>query len=149
MDVLPRSAPLWRLGVRRRRAHACPSTCSILPVAVSKGHRRGQAPAKVKREIDRYLQDVGQGIRRARVARGLTLEALAQQAGVSVRHLLDLESGGNTSLRTVAQLCIAMNVSPEGLPVPGALAAQTARAAAEVLGLDLVAPAAPRKRRQR
>lgn len=98
-------------------------------------------------QVSQYLQDVGGALRQARTARGLTVADLADMAAVSVRQIISIEGGSNTSLATVARLCLALRIAPEHLPVPRALVAQTLRVVTGHLGLSLPGPA--RRRRGR
>lgn len=62
------------------------------------------------------LQRVGQRVRTLRQQRGLTQAELAQQSGVSVRFLGQLEGGeGNISVERLGQIAEALEVSPGSL----------------------------------
>ncbi|QYJ15224.1 hypothetical protein Rxycam_01039 [Rubrobacter xylanophilus DSM 9941] len=75
-------------------------------------------------DIGGILAEVGRRIRRARVARGMTLEGLSAASGVSVAHLSRLESGGRQpSLATLLSVAAGLGVSISELieerPRPG------------------------------
>src|SRR3954465_8194161 len=58
------------------------------------------------------LERVGERVRTARGARQWTLRELAERSGVSVRFLVQLESGqGNISVKRLAELASALQVS--------------------------------------
>jgi XRE family transcriptional regulator, aerobic/anaerobic benzoate catabolism transcriptional regulator len=59
---------------------------------------------------DVFLQQLGERVRTLRARRGLTRKALAASAGVSERHLANLESGvGNASILVLRQVAIALD----------------------------------------
>ena len=59
---------------------------------------------------DSYLLALGERVRRLRAMRGMTRKALAQAAGVSERHLANLEGGiGNVSILVLLQIAQAFN----------------------------------------
>jgi XRE family transcriptional regulator, aerobic/anaerobic benzoate catabolism transcriptional regulator len=59
-----------------------------------------------------YLKVIGQRAREARDAAGLTRNQLADQSGISLRYLAQLEAGeGNLSVLMVKRLCNALGVS--------------------------------------
>ena len=61
---------------------------------------------------DPLLVSLGERVRLLRGRRGLTRKALAQEAGVSERHLANLESGtGNATILLLRQLSEALNCS--------------------------------------
>jgi XRE family aerobic/anaerobic benzoate catabolism transcriptional regulator len=63
-------------------------------------------------ERDPFLTALGARVRLLRARRGLTQKALAQDAGISVRHLANLETGiGNGSVLVLKQLAAALNTS--------------------------------------
>ncbi len=56
-----------------------------------------------------FLSALGEAVRMARARRGLTRKALARDAGVSERHLANLESGsGNPSILVLRQVALAL-----------------------------------------
>jgi XRE family transcriptional regulator, aerobic/anaerobic benzoate catabolism transcriptional regulator len=56
-----------------------------------------------------FLAALGETVRTARARRGLTRKALARDAGVSERHLANLESGvGNPSILVLRQVALAL-----------------------------------------
>src|SRR6266700_3799914 len=58
---------------------------------------------------DAFLMAVGETIRTARARRGMTRRMLATEAGVSERHLANLESGlGNASILVLRQVAQAL-----------------------------------------
>lgn len=62
------------------------------------------------------LRTLGSNVREARVARGWTLRELSDRSGVSLRFLVQLESGaGNISVRRLACVADALNTTPSGL----------------------------------
>jgi XRE family transcriptional regulator, aerobic/anaerobic benzoate catabolism transcriptional regulator len=63
-----------------------------------------------------YLALVGERVRMARTARGMTRKALSQASGVSERYLADLETGtGNASLLVLRHIARAIDVAVEAL----------------------------------
>jgi XRE family aerobic/anaerobic benzoate catabolism transcriptional regulator len=61
-------------------------------------------------ERDPWLTVLGERLRDARARRGLTRRSLAQAAGVSERHLANLESGtGNASILVLRQIALALD----------------------------------------
>ena len=63
-------------------------------------------------ERDPFLTALGARVRLLRARRGLTQKALAEDAGISVRHLANLETGiGNGSVLVLKQLAGALNTS--------------------------------------
>jgi XRE family aerobic/anaerobic benzoate catabolism transcriptional regulator len=66
------------------------------------------------------LEDLGARVREARTDRGWTIRELAERSGVSLRFLVQLESGrGNISVRRLADLAQALRLSPADLLSPG------------------------------
>lgn len=64
----------------------------------------------------RWEDVIGRNIRRLRQARGLSQEALAHEAGMSMRYLAGLERGEeNPSLSFLIKLADALQVSPQAL----------------------------------
>ena len=62
------------------------------------------------------LQALGLKVSEARTARGWTRRELAERSGVSVRFLVQLESGrGNISIKRLADLAAAFDVTPSDL----------------------------------
>lgn len=62
------------------------------------------------------LTALGRRVREARLARGWTLRALADRAGLSARFLVQLEAGrANPSVRRLADLARALQLSPSAL----------------------------------
>jgi transcriptional regulator with XRE-family HTH domain len=56
-------------------------------------------------------QALGHAVRALRQARGLTLEALADQAGINVTYLSDIERGrGNPTIGKLGDLAIAFDI---------------------------------------
>jgi XRE family aerobic/anaerobic benzoate catabolism transcriptional regulator len=63
-------------------------------------------------ERDPFLTELGARVRMLRSRRGLTQKALAHEAGISLRHLANLEAGiGNGSALVLRQLATALNTS--------------------------------------
>src|SRR3546814_4958877 len=59
---------------------------------------------------DPYLAALGERVRRLRAMRGVTRKALARGAGVSERHLANLEGGiGNVSILVLLQIAQAFH----------------------------------------
>lgn len=59
-----------------------------------------------------FLSSVARSVRSARARRGMTRKQLAHDAGVSERHLAQLEMGeGNTSIVLLRRITIALNIS--------------------------------------
>lgn len=86
----------------------------------------------------KLLHDLGLRVRARRTALELTLAALAERSGVSIRFLSDLEAGrGNISVARLADIARALDVSPEKL-----LAAHGARTAESPIVDELVAEVA-------
>ena len=64
----------------------------------------------------RWEELVGANIRRLRRAKGQSQEALAHEAGISMRYLAGLERGEeNPSLSVLVKLASALNVRPADL----------------------------------
>ena len=60
-----------------------------------------------------WEQVVGRNIRRLRKAKGLTQEALAQEAGMAARYLAGVERGEeNPSLRFLVKIAAALGTEP-------------------------------------
>ncbi len=67
-------------------------------------------------EADPVLHALGRRVRTARTTRGLTLRELSDRSGVSLRFLVQLESGeGNISVRRLASVAGALNTTLAGL----------------------------------
>src|SRR5688572_6537734 len=65
---------------------------------------------------DRLLATVGERVRDLRARRGLTLRALAQASGLSIRFLGQIEAGrGNISILKLAELAAALSTTPAAL----------------------------------
>jgi XRE family aerobic/anaerobic benzoate catabolism transcriptional regulator len=65
---------------------------------------------------DDFLVAVGKRVREARARRGMTRKQLAHEAGVSERHLAQLEGGeGNVSIVLLRRITTALNVPLENL----------------------------------
>jgi len=65
---------------------------------------------------DPYLSSLGERVRRMRAIRGMTRKELASAAGVSERHLANLELGvGNVSILVLRQIAHAFNCAPAEL----------------------------------
>lgn len=65
-----------------------------------------------KTERDPFLTAMGERVRLLRARRGMTRKALAAEAGLSERHLANLESGvGNASVLVLRQLAVTLNCS--------------------------------------
>lgn len=74
---------------------------------------------------DPFLAMLGERVRQLRARRGLSRRALAQEAGISERHLANLETGlGNASVMLLRQLVVALGCTiaelagEEGLASP-------------------------------
>src|SRR5437867_3653136 len=67
-------------------------------------------------DADRLLLGLGQGVRELRAERGWTLKDLAARSGVSLRFLVQVESGkANISVRRLADLARALGTTPAAL----------------------------------
>jgi len=78
-------------------------------------HHSASVPA-VAAERDPFLTELGARVRMLRSRRGLTQRALAHEAGISLRHLANLEAGmGNGSALVLRQLATALNTSLAGI----------------------------------
>jgi transcriptional regulator with XRE-family HTH domain len=66
------------------------------------------------------LQEIfGRNVRRERVARQLTIEALAQEAGLSYSYVGEIERGlRNPTLSAIERLAATLNVPPDELLRP-------------------------------
>jgi XRE family aerobic/anaerobic benzoate catabolism transcriptional regulator len=65
---------------------------------------------------DPFSTELGARVRMLRSRRGLTQKALAREAGISLRHLANLEAGmGNGSVLIFRQLATALNTSLAGI----------------------------------
>lgn len=62
------------------------------------------------RALARFHLDVAHALYQAREQAGLTVEATAQRAGLSLDRVLMIEEGDTTSLTEVAQLCQAIGI---------------------------------------
>ncbi|HUF47975.1 MAG TPA: shikimate kinase [Vicinamibacterales bacterium] len=66
--------------------------------------------------VPAVLDTLGRRARARRQARGLTLKALAERSGLSLRFLMAVEAGeGNISVRRLADLATALETSPADL----------------------------------
>lgn len=62
---------------------------------------------------------LGRNVRRARQAKGLTIEALADEAGLSYSYVGELERGRrNPTLAVVERLAVALDLIPHSLLTP-------------------------------
>jgi XRE family aerobic/anaerobic benzoate catabolism transcriptional regulator len=74
---------------------------------------------------DPFLTELGARVRMLRSRRGLTQKTLAEEAGISLRHLANLEAGiGNGSALILRQLATALNT-----PLAGIVGDETASSA--------------------
>lgn len=80
------------------------------------GKMRPPEPAD---EIDLVPLTVGRRVRNARIARGWTLDQLAERSGVSRRMIVNVESGSNASLTTLLRLAQSLHVSLADLVADG------------------------------
>jgi XRE family aerobic/anaerobic benzoate catabolism transcriptional regulator len=65
---------------------------------------------------DQLLDSLGRRVRAARAARGWTLRELSDRSGVSLRFLVQLESGdGNISVRRLTSVAAALDTTPGAL----------------------------------
>ena len=74
---------------------------------------KGAATKTVKRDrddaVEAYLAELGERVRKARAARGMSRKILAQDSGVSERYLAQLEGGaGNVSIVLLRQIAQAL-----------------------------------------
>ena len=77
-----------------------------LPIRVSTAVPHPAAPDGARAA---FLAALGEAVRTARARRGLTRKALARDAGVSERHLANLETGaGNPSILVLRQVALAL-----------------------------------------
>ena len=68
------------------------------------------APKGEREERDPFLTAMGERVRLLRARRGMTRKALAQETGLSERHLANLESGvGNASVLVLRQIATTLN----------------------------------------
>jgi XRE family aerobic/anaerobic benzoate catabolism transcriptional regulator len=79
--------------------------------------RRARPRARRRRpDADAILATLGRRARERRQARQLTLRALADRSGLSLRFLMDVEAGrGNISIRRLADLAAALDTTPSHL----------------------------------
>lgn len=114
---------------------------------------------------DPFLTALGERLKLLRARRGLTRKALALMAGVSERHVANVESGvGNASIQFLRQLCSVLNCSlaemtgdetassPDWLMIRELLRGRSDEALAQaraVLAELFDAPASESSRRQR
>ncbi|MDP1630199.1 MAG: helix-turn-helix transcriptional regulator [Caulobacter sp.] len=64
----------------------------------------------------RWETIVGENVRRLRIERGLSQEALAGEAGLAMRHLGRIERGeGNPTVSMLGQLASALGTTPSML----------------------------------
>jgi len=54
-------------------------------------------------------------VRRLRTHKGLTLEMLAEAAGVNPQHIAEIESGGSVDLLEIARLALGLRVTVASL----------------------------------
>jgi XRE family aerobic/anaerobic benzoate catabolism transcriptional regulator len=81
------------------------------PKTVKSARKNTTRPATSPHDSDRYLDRLGERVRRLRNQRGMTRKALAQHAEVSERYLAQLESGeGNCSIVLLRRIAHAMGV---------------------------------------
>jgi transcriptional regulator with XRE-family HTH domain len=60
-----------------------------------------------------FLKKVGEEIRRRRKALGWSQEELAQEAGISIKHISEIECGlRNLGVATLNQIAVALKTSP-------------------------------------
>ncbi|MGH8779360.1 helix-turn-helix transcriptional regulator [Paraburkholderia sp.] len=82
-------------------------TYSVDPVA---DVAESDAPKGEREERDPFLTAMGERVRLLRARRGMTRKALAQETGLSERHLANLESGvGNASVLVLRQIATTLN----------------------------------------
>jgi XRE family aerobic/anaerobic benzoate catabolism transcriptional regulator len=73
-------------------------------------HQLAEVPDAMDDAKEPYLVALGERVRRLRAMRGMTRKALAQSAGVSERHLANLEGGmGNVSILLLQQIAQAFH----------------------------------------
>ncbi|OAN77623.1 transcriptional regulator [Jannaschia sp. EhC01] len=85
---------------------------------------------------------VGDRVRGARTARGMSRRVLSEVSGVSPRYLAQLEGGeGNISIGLLFRVAEALGVSMEMLISPGDLTAEARRMAEAFAGADLATQA--------
>ncbi|MBY4894754.1 helix-turn-helix transcriptional regulator [Rhodobacteraceae bacterium N5(2021)] len=85
---------------------------------------------------------VGDRVRGARTARGMSRRVLSEVSGVSPRYLAQLEGGeGNISIGLLFRVAEALGVSMEMLISPGDLTAEARRMAEAFVGADLATQA--------
>src|SRR3954466_2347614 len=101
------------LSVALVRYTALPRAWGLTPIAGSPvGARKRDAELRIAMDAADVLERVGERVRTARGARQWTLRELAERSGVSVRFLVQLESGqGNISVKRLAELASALQVS--------------------------------------
>ena len=82
------------------------------PPAILKAHQEALVPAASTEYKNPFLIALGERTRALRARRGMTRKALATLAGVSVRHLANLEYGiGNVSILVLMQVARALQCS--------------------------------------
>jgi XRE family aerobic/anaerobic benzoate catabolism transcriptional regulator len=91
-----------------------PAPTSRSSTLAKTGRRRRAADARAPG--DRVLTALGRRARRLRQEHGLTLRALADRSGLSLRFLMAIEAGeGNISVRRLADLAAALDATPAEL----------------------------------
>ena len=85
---------------------------AVLAPAPEEGHRAGNPAAPAGEAKNPLLAALGDRVRNLRAQRGLTRKAVAVSAGVSERHLANLEYGiGNASILVLQQVAGALHCS--------------------------------------
>ena len=88
------------------------SLASDAPETPHPGAKRASAATKFAKEGDLFLAQLGERVRTLRSRRGLTRKAVAHLAGVSERHLANLEYGqGNASILILLLISRALQCS--------------------------------------
>jgi len=65
--------------------------------------------------IETFLEQVGDNIRRYRLKRGLTLEALGEDIGLDKSNMFRIEQGKNITLLTLLKVATFLDVHPSKL----------------------------------
>jgi transcriptional regulator with XRE-family HTH domain len=90
------------------------------------------AAGKKKRTSPKRLDGrLGEAVRRAREAKGMSLARLSAISGISRRHLGELESGANVSIDKVLRVAVALDL--DTLPIGGPVTVAIRRPARRLL----------------
>ena len=85
--------------------------CVILLIMLDNDLTQPSGSATTPLSEESFLAQLGERVRGWRARRGMTRKTLALQAGVSERHLAQLETGkGNVSILLLQQIALALNI---------------------------------------